>query len=215
MTTRWDTMPPRERELRTMPYAEYLRTPEWAERRHAALERAGWRCQVCNTDLNLQVHHRTYARRGAELPGDLTVLCAGHHALFHGKIPGPAQQRPKRSRRSSPKRARLPKLGPSEIADHAWSEFTCPRCGSEPRSACIAEREPWQEVCAERYRDAATALIDGLKSPAGGWTRKSLARLGVPWPPPRGWRQRLIDGEPVVPQGASTRIEPGTPPGDR
>jgi hypothetical protein len=25
----------------------------------------------------------------------------------------------------------------------------------------------------------------------GGWTRDTLARWGVPWPPPKGWRRRL------------------------
>lgn len=27
----------------------------------------------------------------------------------------------------------------------------------------------------------------------GGWTRDVLARWGVPWPPPRGWRRELED----------------------
>jgi 5-methylcytosine-specific restriction endonuclease McrA len=75
----------REHELATMPYGEYLQTPEWRERRDQALDRAGYRCQVCNSGRNLHVHHRTYERRGRELPGDLTVLCSGCHSLFHGK----------------------------------------------------------------------------------------------------------------------------------
>lgn len=28
-------------------------------------------------------------------------------------------------------------------------------------------------------------------TPAGAWTRATLAEWGVPWPPPRGWRQAL------------------------
>jgi hypothetical protein len=75
--------------LAAMPYADYLLTPEWQERRQAALDRAGRRCQVCNTPRRLHVHHRTYERRGRELPGDLTVLCDRCHALFHGKEPRP------------------------------------------------------------------------------------------------------------------------------
>jgi hypothetical protein len=39
--------------------------------------------------------------------------------------------------------------------------------------------------------------IESLRSPAGAWTRASLAQLGVPWPPPRGWRQALIHGRPI------------------
>lgn len=31
-------------------------------------------------------------------------------------------------------------------------------------------------------------LILSLQSPNGGWSKDSLAKLGVPWPPPQGWR---------------------------
>lgn len=33
--------------------------------------------------------------------------------------------------------------------------------------------------------------IEAGKTPAGGWTKEQLARWGVPWPPPRGWKERL------------------------
>lgn len=75
----------RERLLRTMPYREYLKTPEWASRRLAAYKRAKFACQVCNTKGQLQAHHRTYERRGVELASDLVVLCDRCHALYHGK----------------------------------------------------------------------------------------------------------------------------------
>jgi hypothetical protein len=75
----------REQELRTMPYTDFLLTPEWQETRRAALRRAGFACQVCNTGERLHVHHRTYERRGAELARDLIVLCGPCHALYHGK----------------------------------------------------------------------------------------------------------------------------------
>lgn len=73
-------------DLRTMPYAAYLRTHHWERTRHDAIERAGGRCQLCNKDKRLQVHHRTYERRGCEEPGDLTVLCSHCHAKFHDKL---------------------------------------------------------------------------------------------------------------------------------
>lgn len=34
--------------------------------------------------------------------------------------------------------------------------------------------------------------IAAARSPRGGWSKTALASLGVPWPPPRGWKQRLI-----------------------
>lgn len=33
--------------------------------------------------------------------------------------------------------------------------------------------------------------IEAGKSPKGGFTRKQLAKWGVPWPPPKGWRRYL------------------------
>lgn len=36
------------------------------------------------------------------------------------------------------------------------------------------------------------AEIEAGKSAAGGWTRAQLAKWGVPWPPPKGWKKRLM-----------------------
>ena len=30
-----------------------------------------------------------------------------------------------------------------------------------------------------------------LQTPAGGWTKESLAQLGISWPPPKGWKEYL------------------------
>ncbi len=74
----------RLRELRAMPYREYLLTPEWEDRRARHLRSAGYRCQVCNAGgTRLDVHHRTYERLGEELFKDLVVLCNKCHELFH------------------------------------------------------------------------------------------------------------------------------------
>jgi hypothetical protein len=70
-------------ELKRMPYEEYLRTPEWRARASAARERFGLRCSFCSSDDRLEVHHRTYARRGWEREEDLLPLCRDCHAVFH------------------------------------------------------------------------------------------------------------------------------------
>jgi hypothetical protein len=67
-------------------YAEYLASPEWRERRDRAIERAEGRCQLCNSDKRLNVHHRTYERLGYERDADLTVLCEDCHQHFHGTV---------------------------------------------------------------------------------------------------------------------------------
>jgi hypothetical protein len=82
---RWQSE--RQATLETMPYREYLETPEWAAKRIEALVRDGWRCRVCNSSRGRVVHHRSYARRGHEHVQDLTVLCC--HELYHenGRMP--------------------------------------------------------------------------------------------------------------------------------
>lgn len=76
-------------QLRRIPYRQYLQTPEWKERRLQHLKSAGFRCQVCNSPQRpLDVHHRTYERRGQEYYKDLIVLCRECHSTFHesGKL---------------------------------------------------------------------------------------------------------------------------------
>lgn len=34
--------------------------------------------------------------------------------------------------------------------------------------------------------------IEAAKTSSGGWTRETLAAWGVPWPPPKGWKARLL-----------------------
>lgn len=77
-------------ELKTMPYADYLQTPEWTAIRNGKLRSAHYKCQVCNTgNPPLNVHHRHYRNRGNENPQDLIVLCQPCHELFHenGRLP--------------------------------------------------------------------------------------------------------------------------------
>lgn len=69
--------------LHDMDYKVYLLTPHWKRLREQALGRARHRCQVCNASSLLNVHHRTYERRGFELDHDLIVLCNDCHQLFH------------------------------------------------------------------------------------------------------------------------------------
>lgn len=62
-------------------YQTYLRSRRWKEKAKRAKRRAGYRCQICNSSMNLEVHHRTYERLGYEADDDLTVLCARCHAV--------------------------------------------------------------------------------------------------------------------------------------
>ncbi len=78
------TVPVSPQELRALPYKEYLQTPHWKRKRNEKLRAAGYRCQMCNRRARpLEVHHRTYERRGEELDTDLTVVCRSCHTNFH------------------------------------------------------------------------------------------------------------------------------------
>lgn len=37
--------------------------------------------------------------------------------------------------------------------------------------------------------------IEAAMTSKGGYTRATLAKWGVPWPPVNGWKERLINGE--------------------
>jgi len=60
-------------------YLAYLNSPAWRARRSRKLQDAGWRCERCAAKRELQVHHRSYERLGAEWDSDLEVLCVDCH----------------------------------------------------------------------------------------------------------------------------------------
>lgn len=70
-------------------YRDYLQTPQWYATRARRLDVAGNRCEFtlngrrCTDTRSLNVHHRNYQRLGAELDGDLEVLCRLHHLVRH------------------------------------------------------------------------------------------------------------------------------------
>jgi len=90
-----------------MPYADYLKTPYWALVSKHVKARAGHRCQVCNSQMDLAAHHRTYEHRGYELEhlDDLICMCHRCHSVFHGK-PYQEQQAPKMPTPPKPKRTK-------------------------------------------------------------------------------------------------------------
>lgn len=64
-------------------YHIYLQSEEWKQKRNTVIEKAGHKCQVCNSAKELQVHHRTYERIFKEDLSDLIVLCSSCHKKFH------------------------------------------------------------------------------------------------------------------------------------
>lgn len=75
------------KQLRDMPYPEYLDTEHWQELRKVALRKAECKCHRCGgNDRELHVHHLTYERRGRERQKDLMVLCVECHEKAHEEM---------------------------------------------------------------------------------------------------------------------------------
>lgn len=77
-------------------YQQYLRSPQWREKRDAVLKRAGGKCEECTREYKIrgkwngymvwpvqEVHHLTYERVGNENLDDLIGLCKRHHHAEH------------------------------------------------------------------------------------------------------------------------------------
>jgi len=64
-------------------YHEYLLSEKWASLRIKKIAEAGGKCQMCNKNVSLQVHHRTYDNIFNEKLSDLIVLCKYCHKKFH------------------------------------------------------------------------------------------------------------------------------------
>lgn len=70
----------------------------------------------------------------------------------------------------------------------------------------MKQEELYETIMKTLTHDEALAMVPSQKisqreilaarTPAGGWTRAQLAEWGVPWPPPRGWKQKLQIPEP-------------------
>jgi 5-methylcytosine-specific restriction endonuclease McrA len=84
---RWRTVDQRTEHaiaaLRHLPYWAYLRTFHWVRVKTLALERAHHQCALCPSTEHLDVHHKSYSRRGFEQPEDVVVLCRECHARHH------------------------------------------------------------------------------------------------------------------------------------
>lgn len=68
-----------------MSYYDYLMTPQWKAISEKKRKQAGFKCQLCNGNGKLSVHHKTYKNKGTEMynMNDLIVLCDDCHKKFH------------------------------------------------------------------------------------------------------------------------------------
>lgn len=72
----------------------YLHSQYWKEKREEVFRRAGYKCQICGTAINVdridkkepgQIHHRTYDYLGNEPIENLIAVCKKCHSELHKK----------------------------------------------------------------------------------------------------------------------------------
>lgn len=67
-----------------MSYKQYLNSKHWKQKRLETFKCGGRECYICKSKDKLQVHHKTYKRKGFEnVATDLFALCAKHHLEVH------------------------------------------------------------------------------------------------------------------------------------
>ena len=73
--------------IKEMDYYDFLQTPYWKAISEKVKQRAGWKCQLCGSNYNLNTHHRDYSIHGYELDNmkSLICLCEDCHSKFHDK----------------------------------------------------------------------------------------------------------------------------------
>ena len=65
-------------------YEEYLNSSDWSRIRTRILRRDNYKCRICGSGINIQVHHLRYPDEwGKERDEDLIVLCDRCHAGVH------------------------------------------------------------------------------------------------------------------------------------
>lgn len=148
-------------------YDDYLKTDYWKAVTAAVKKRAGWKCQICNSQHDLQTHHRTYENRGHEMEhlDDLICMCRRCHGIFHGTIPQPVMESRKERRQKA--RAAVSREG----VNHVQVALDMP--SGDP---IILTDE----------------LIQRCRTTGGAFTNAAIRPLGVCAPLISGWGKRLV-----------------------
>jgi len=88
-------------------------------------------------------------------------------------------------------RARREGLEAEYVAAQGWARMR--KAETERRREAKRQREPASPRATQARRAlVADLIIEAAKTPRGAWTDAQLARWGVAWPPPKGWRRELV-----------------------
>lgn len=74
--------PPRP-PLNKAKYKQYLKSKKWAEKKFELFSLRGEKCERCQSEIDLQVHHKNYRTIFNEDLEDLEILCSKCHKAEH------------------------------------------------------------------------------------------------------------------------------------
>jgi 5-methylcytosine-specific restriction endonuclease McrA len=61
-----------------------LESEDYLAVRNEVLRRDGWKCQLCGSMCNLEVHHKQFrSRSGEDSPDNLITFCVTCHTRMH------------------------------------------------------------------------------------------------------------------------------------
>jgi len=169
------SLSPRQRWYRDV----YLQSPEWKAIKQSKAQRTSKRCAICASDREIHLHHLLYRADLADTqPSDLRWLCRECHETTHTLL-------------------KAGKIRPRKPDSH-HSIFACTKAAvKKARGLTGANCFAASGAPADTGDGVITAAwLNSKRTSPGGYTRQVLASLGVPWPPPRGWRRALI-GRPL------------------
>jgi hypothetical protein len=69
-------------------YAEYIKGSQWSLKADKCKNAAGQKCEICDSDRELEAHHFNYERLLKEESEDVFCLCKECHTTYHLKLNG-------------------------------------------------------------------------------------------------------------------------------
>lgn len=82
----WIIACPHYAQIDTRPlYKTYMNSDEWRKKARMLIEKAGYKCKLCGSAINICVHHITYDHLFQEesYPDDVVVVCKKCHEKLH------------------------------------------------------------------------------------------------------------------------------------
>lgn len=145
-------------------YRDYLRSDHWQQLK-LKKSKVAKKCRCCGIKpVSSEYHHVRYRQIHDVTTRDIRRLCSECHSTYEAL------------------KTEYPDWRDSEL----WSETL--RIVNAGRKSTHAS----SPVIVKRF--ITPELLKSIQTHQGGWSKEALAKLGVSWPPRKGWKKKL-EGE--------------------